>query len=553
MSKRTQYFKVRNLRGNKLNKNRNMNTTAFMIMISVMLSRLLGFFRTALIPIKFGGELGPVSDAYIAAFQIPDLMYSLIVGGAIAASLIPILSGYVDKGEEKKGWRAISSFINLMMIIMAIISILGIVFAPQLMGIIAKGFADSQETMDLTINLTRTLMPIAFFMMISGLCNGILNSYNKFAVAAFGPCFYNLACVLSIALLSNSNEADNYGVRNVVIGIVFCAVSYAIFQFIFTYKHLKNYKPEIHVADDDFKIMVKLAVPSLLTSTLMQLNLIVSKSYATFYDEGSLSALELANKTWQMPLGIIAQAIGVAMLPSLSALFMQKKFNEYEKKLNTALNLVMFLGIPSAVAMALLSESIIRVLFNTSGTLSQGEIKMTASILTFYCIALVTQCYNTIMNRAYYSTKNSSIPFIGGALGICLNFVLAYNITMHTNIGPKGIALAYSVSTIVNTIVLATMFKKRVSNYKVLKGFNSLWKTLISTGIMALIIVIFDQNILPYFFQSSIINLPLLKAFLWLIIDIVLGGSIYLFTGYLLKINEVVNNLELIKNKLKRK
>ncbi|MBN2558859.1 MAG: murein biosynthesis integral membrane protein MurJ, partial [Clostridia bacterium] len=288
-------------------------STATMIMVSVLISRLLGFLRTALIPARMGG-FSSVADAYNAAFQIPDLMYGLLVGGAIAASLIPMLTGYVEKSNEKEGWKVVGTYINVMMLVMLAICILGVVFAPQFMGLIAEGFKDAPpEKMELAVRLTRILMPISFFMMLSGFCNGILNSYSRFAVAAFGPCAYNLATVLSIIFLSNSNVADNYGAEKVVLGIVICSFLYFILQLSFTIKHLRNYRPELHLNHPDFLRMVRLAVPTLFTSAFIQVNFIISKYYTTFYDEGSLSALEVAGKTWQMPLGIIAQAVGVAI------------------------------------------------------------------------------------------------------------------------------------------------------------------------------------------------------------------------------------------------
>lgn len=521
-----------------------------MIMVSVLISRILGFFRTALIPIKMGG-LGDVADAYNAAFQIPDLMYGLIVGGAIAASLIPILSGFVEKGEEKRGWSVISTYINLMMIIMLIITVLGIVFAPQLMGIIAGGFKNQDPSkMELTIKLTRTLMPIAFFMMLSGLCNGILNSYNKFAVAAFGPTFYNLACVLSIMFLSNDQEALNYGVDKVVIGIVVCAILYFILQFSFTIKHLKNYKPQIVTHNEDFSMLIKLAVPSLLTSAMMQMNIIVSKSYMTHYDSGSLTALDLANKTWQMPLGIIAQAVGVAILPRLSGLFSNGKFAEYEERLNGAIKLVLFLGIPSALAFTIFSQSIIQLIFNFNQSLTLENVNLTSSILTFYAVALIAQCVNTIMNRAYYSTKNSIIPFIGGTISIAINFILAYYLTMHSSIGPKGIALAYSFATVINMVILSLSFKKRIKGYRISKNFPSLFKMAFSAILMAAIVWLFDSVLMKKLFGGTIFEISKISQALWVAIIMGIGMTVYLGVTYLLKVEECHDLVNTIKNKL---
>ncbi|MDX1359005.1 MAG: lipid II flippase MurJ, partial [Clostridia bacterium] len=222
-----------------MTRNTSFRGTATMIMVSVMLSRVLGFFRTALIPARMGG-FNDVVDAYNAAFQIPDLMYGLLVGGAIAASLIPMLTGYVERKREKEGWQVVGTYINVIMIVMLALVILGVVFAPFLMRLILR--EASAGKIDLAVSLTRTLMPIAFFMMLSGFCNGIMNSYSRFAVAAFGPCVYNAATVISILLFSNSNEAANYGANKVVLAIVVCSILYFLLQFVFTIRHLKFYR-----------------------------------------------------------------------------------------------------------------------------------------------------------------------------------------------------------------------------------------------------------------------------------------------------------------------
>lgn len=520
-----------------------------MIMLSVLLSRLLGFFRTALIPARMGGYSN-VADAYNAAFQIPDLMYGLLVGGAIAASLIPMLTGYVEKDKEKEGWRVVGTYINVMMIIMFIFCALGVVFAPQLMNLVARGFQDSPpEKMALAIKLTRILMPISFFMMLSGFCNGILNSYSRFAAAAFGPCLYNLATVLSIAFLSNENPADNYGVAKVVVGIVVCAFLYFIMQLLFTKPHLSEYKLNLDFHHPDFKKMIRLAIPTLLTSAFVQINFIVSKYYTTFFDEGSLSALEVAGKTWQMPLGIIAQAVGVAILPSLSALYAFKKLDELGNKLNSALRFVFFLAVPSAVGLALVSRPAIQVLFNW-GNLTREGVLLTATMLVFYSFSIVTQSINTIMNRAFYSTKNSTIPFLAGSIGMIVNLLLAYLITVKTEMGAEGVALAYSIATIFITGTLVLLFKKRINGFKFINNKGFISKTLISAASMGITLYLVEKYLMTQIFSEGIFVISKSAQFAWLILEIGIGLLIFAGVAYLLKIDEMSQIVSGIKEKL---
>jgi putative peptidoglycan lipid II flippase len=331
-------------------KKNNMTGNAMMIMVSVVLSRILGFVRTMLIPERLGG-MNEVTDAYNLAFLLPDLMYSLLVGGAISAALIPMLASYIEKKDEEDGWKAVSTFVNATFIAMFVVSVLGIVFAPQLMNIIAPGYDKSNtEVYELSVQLTRILFPSVCFLMLAGLCNGIMNSYQKFVVAAYGPCLYNLLCIFSIYFLSSDDPSNHYSVHRVVWGVVLSSFIYFLFQIAFTFKHLKHYRFGLYFRHKGFKQMLKLAIPSLLTTSVMQVNIIISNSVTTNFPEGSVTALNIASKTWQMPLGIIAQSMGVAMLPVLSTLFAAEKKDEFIQKFNKALRTVLMLAIPSAFA-----------------------------------------------------------------------------------------------------------------------------------------------------------------------------------------------------------
>lgn len=518
-----------------------------MIMFSVMLSRVLGFFRTALIPAKMGG-FNDVVDAYNAAFQIPDLMYGLLVGGAIAASLIPMLTGYVERKKEKEGWNVVGTYINVIMLVMLVLVILGVVFAPFLMKLILR--EASAGKIDLAVSLTRTLMPIAFFMMLSGFCNGIMNSYSRFAVAAFGPCVYNAATVISILLFSNSDEAANYGADKVVLAIVVCSIFYFLLQFAFTMRHLKYYRPKLIMSHPDFRKMINLALPTLLTSAFIQINYIISKSFSTIYGEGSLSALEVAGKTWQMPLGIIAQAVGVAILPSLSALYATGKLDELSEKLNSALRFVLFLAVPSAMGLAIISTPTIQLLFNW-GSLTETGVILAASMLTFYSISVITQSINTIMNRAYYSTKNSFLPMVAGSFGIAMNYILALLITGFTDLGAEGVALAYSIATIAITAALLLWFNRRIKGFKFINSPGFIMKTIVAVIAMGATVIISDRLLMPALFGGRIFDIGKFNQVLWVIMDVGIGVVAYGAISYVLKIDEMHQITHGVINKIK--
>lgn len=523
-------------------------STVFLIMTSVLLSRVLGFVRTALIPIRMGG-LSKVTDAYNAAFQIPDLMYSMLIGGAIASSLIPVLAGYVAKGEEKKGWRSISSFMNLISIIMFVVVILGVIFAEPLVNMLVPGY--DEQTILLTVQLTKTLMPIAFFMMLAGLCNGVMNSYNEFAVPAFGPCLYNLASIISIAVFSNNDPTDDYGVNKVVLGIVICAGLYFILQFAFSFKHFKhNYQPVIETRESDFKLLIVLAVPSLLTSMLVQVSLMVSRHFTAFFDVGSVTALELVNKTWQMPLGIIAQAIGIAMLPSLSAVYENDKVKEVIFKINSSLRLVLFLSIPSAVGLSVLSKPLIQVLFNF-GTIDNKGIELASMLLIGYSLGLVMQCIITIMYRVYFSTKNSIIPFWGSLIGVVFNYIIAFTLLNTTDIGIFSIPLAFSFSSVLTLVFLSLLFKTRIKSYSFRGNIPIIFKSILSALIMGIIIFFLERFVMPSIFQADITEIRKINQFIWILIEFAIGVVVFMGSAFMLKADQARDIVALGKEKIR--
>jgi putative peptidoglycan lipid II flippase len=192
-----------------------------------------------------------VQDAYVAAFTVPDLVYMLLVGGTISAALVPFLSCKLEKGEEKEGWLAASSFMNIVFIGMVIICGLGIIFAPQIIPAVAPGFSDSSpQTLRLAVKLSRILFPSVSFIMLAGICNGVLNSYKKFAAAAFGPSIYNLGCTVSILLFADS---DPDSMIKTAIFVALSSFVYFLVQLSFSHSKFRYYRPVILISDKGFR------------------------------------------------------------------------------------------------------------------------------------------------------------------------------------------------------------------------------------------------------------------------------------------------------------
>jgi len=445
---------------------------AGLVMFGTLLSRITGFLRSVLITTQM--LPAGYSDEFILAFTLPDLVYDLLAGGAIAAALVPILSTYLAKGKEKAGWKAVSTFMNLSFILVLVLEIIFFIFTDSLLVIFASGYKDGASgNRDLVIRLTRILLLNAPFMMLAGQINGILNSYRRFAVAAFGPVVYNICTIISIALFgAKSAELTAWGV--VIGGAVFFAI-----QFTGAFRHFTNYRPKLFLRSPIFHELIRQAIPSLISSTIIEINIIISRSYATFYESGMVTVLNNANRTWQLPLGIFAQSIGIALLPTLSEHYAKDDPDEFKKVLYKGLRVVFLLSFATSLLMMILSADIMRILFKWGASGNEYDVFYGGLCLMAYSSTLVFSSMIAMMTRAFYSVHNSKTPMFGGLLGIIILYLLNIFFRNATGIGVAGTALAYSMSQFVIMMIYMLMFRKKTGIDIITDNFGYIVKAVI--------------------------------------------------------------------------
>lgn len=514
---------------------------AIIVMSSMIVSRITGFLRSTLIPnIMTKVE----SDALFAAFKTTDLMYNLLVGGSIAAAIIPVLSGYLAKDEEIEGWKAIGSFINTIFIIMVIVSGLGVVFAPKLISLTAPGY--NVETTALTITLARILFPSVSFIMLAGLTNGVLNSYQRFAAAAYGPTVYNLGSVISILLF------NRLGVQKVALGIMFSALIYFLFQVSFAFKNLSYYSFSLNLRHEGYKRVIKLAIPSLLASSIVQINTIISQSYTSNFERGSVTALTGANDIWQLPYGIFAMGLGTAILPKLSEKLALGETRVFKSILAKSIKTVLLLIIPSGMGFIVLKDPIISAIFKWSQNFGPDRIEMTGNILMFYTLALLSQSLIAIINRAFYACNDTKTPLYSGAISILANSLFCYIFFNYTQIGAKGMALAYSISSIINSIILIYALNKKMDGIYLNELAKYFIKIFTASLLMGLILFKVN-NIIAFDFTQTFTLRKKTFELIYLFLEIASGTLIYFIAIYFMKIEEAKDITNAIRKKLTKK
>lgn len=517
-----------------------LSSAAIIVMSSMIMSRLTGFLRETMLSWKVG--LSWVQDAYVAAFTVPDLVYMLLVGGTISAALVPFLSGKLEKGEEKEGWLAASSFMNIVFIGMVIICGLGIIFAPQIIPAVAPGFSDSSpQTLRLAVKLSRILFPSVSFIMLAGICNGVLNSYKKFAAAAFGPSIYNLGCTVSILLFADS---DPDSMIKTAIFVALSSFVYFLVQLSFSHSKFRYYRPVILISDKGFRNLFGHAVPSLLSSSITQVNTIISTAFVSLSAiEGSLAAFRNANTLWQLPYGIFAMGIGTAVLPSLSGKYAVGEHEEYKSLLMRSLTSVLFLAVPSASGFMVLREELVRAVFKWGGKFTEADVPFVASILALFCISMITQSTVAIMNRAYYARQDTLTPLAAGIVSIILNIAFGSLFHLYTDLGASGMALSYSIISLVNSSLLLILLHKKMNGIHAAELGSFLIRALPSAAVMGAVLLLL----------RSVVPDPGAKLLqlLYLLLEIIAGAAIYIIMMLLMKSQDAIYLMKNIKQRFK--
>lgn len=499
---------------------------AIIVMTSIIVSRITGFLRTTLVTNMLRSQVE--TDSFFMAFKITDLMYNLLVGGAISAALIPVLSGYIVKKDEEEGWKAVGTFINVIFILMTFISTMGIIFSPQIVRIIARDF--DAERMALTARLARILFPSVSFIMLAGLTNGVLNSYQKFAAAAYGPSLYNLGSAASLLLFSR------YGVEKVAIGFMCSALFYFLFQLSFAIKNMRYYTFRIYLRHPGFSRLFRLAIPSLIASSITQVNLVISARFTSGFESGSVTALTNASDTWQLPYGVFAMGMGVAILPALSERFALGELEDYKSILHKSLKTVLLLNIPSAFGLLVLNIPVISAIFKWS---DKADIPTTGRVLVFYSIALVTQSILALITRAFYAINDTRTPLYVGTVTIVINAALCQLFNSFTSLEVAGIALAYSIASLFNACILLVLLNYKIKGIYLDKLLFFIMKVSFASAVMSIVLLLINKlSTIDYVRAFSVSSK--ISELSYLVLEISAGAIIFFLTASLMKINEAI-------------
>ncbi len=512
----------------------NLNLATVIMMFGLLLSKVSGHLREILIVPILG--YGVVSDSFIIGFQIPDLFYQLLVGGAIAAAVTPSLSHALEKNEESRGWRSLSILINYTALAMLVAVLIGELLSPQLIALYNNRKAPEIEA--LAVRVSRALFPQVFFMMLAALSIGILNAYRQFGKTSFGPTIYNICVVLAMVFLGS--KSDNGAIR-VAAGVMGAAGIYFIFQLIMIKPLLNHYVWSLDHHDAGFRQMVRLAVPTLFSGSIVQINTIILTGFADQFP-GAATSLRNAATTWQLPYGIFVVAIGNVMLPSLARLQAAKDYNGSSQLFSQSLRRALFLIVPASALMLAMQEDVIQAIFQWSKSYTATQVTTAASVLRWYALAMIAQTFVFLTNQAFYARKMTRITLLNGLVTLALNPLLCLVLLRGFHLDISGLSLAYTLTSVVSAIFLYQLYGYLQPQAKPRLLWPYLMRLMAAASAMMLIILFINQT--PLSPATKVGQLA------WLGSRSLLGLVVFLGVAALLHLPEAVAMISAIRSKV---
>jgi len=499
---------------------------AGLVIIATLVSRTLGLFREVVISNKFGATIE--TDAFFVAFMIPNLLRSLLGEGGLDSAFIPVFTEYLTKFNKKRAEYFASNIMNILIIILIIIIALGIWITPLLIKVIALGFKSNPYKYELAINLTRIMFPYIGLVAIASLFMSILNSYQNFFVPALSPAMLNISMIFLAFTF-----AGRYGIYSLAIGVLLGGIGQGIIQIPELLKNRVEYKLVLDFKDEGVNKILNLLLPVIFGLGITQINVIVDRTIASTLIDGSISALYYANRLVQFPLGAFGIAISTAVFPTLSQFTAQDNIPDFKHSFLFGWRLLLYITIPSTFGLIVLREDIIRLIYE-HGIFDSKATIMTTHALLYYSLGLFAYASVKLITMAFYALKDAKTPVKVGIIIVLIN--IALDLILVRFLAHSGLALATSISAIINMIVLLKYLGVKTGELEIKNQVVFLLKTILASIIMAISCTFF-KTILGNFLEfSSKINQGI-----EVLILIVGSGIIYIIFSYLFNIPEIKN------------
>ena len=510
-------------------------TTALVLMLIILTSKITGFFRDIVLAQTFGA--GEITDAYLTALNIPVVLFDGI-SAALGTTFIPIYFKIKSsKGQEKVN-KFTSNILNIVIIISLIFVLLGVIFAPYIVKIFAVGFKG--DVFDLTVNYSKILIFSMVFIAINGLVSSYLVASGNVYISGAITIPFNIFVIIAIIFAS---VTESYVM---VYGTLIAYIVQLLFQLPLLIKKGYKHRLTVNLRDENIRQILFLVIPVFIGSYINQINAVVNRTLASTLDSGSITALNYANKLNMFAVGVIAVAISTIMYPILSKLASEGNKKLFKINISKSINMIVIIMLPIMVVMTTFSKEIVKVLFE-EGSFNSHDTYLTSTALFFYSIGILSYGLKELLAKSFYSLQDTKTPVRNATISVVINIV--FSIILVNIMGIGGLALASSISATVTTMLLLISLRKKIGKI----GFSYILKTFIKGAIASIVMYIIMRIAYNYIFiYGSRFALESRKFIAFnCFISVILGMSTYLIVVFALKVKEVKEIFDAILFKLK--
>jgi putative peptidoglycan lipid II flippase len=486
------------------------------------ISRLIGIVRDRIFAHFFGA--GDALDIYYAAFRIPDIIYNLLVAGALTAGFIPVfLDIYVKNKKQAK--ELIHLVITTLSVLLIIVCFILIFTTHKLVPLIVPGFTG--EKLQSTILLTRIMFLSPIILGISGVLSGVLQSLKSFVVYSLTPIFYNLGIILGVILFY-----PIFGLKGLAFGVILGTILHLAIQLPSIYLHGFTFKFAWDLKNKVLRKIGLLMIPRTLALATSQINLLVMTIIASTLGTGSIAVFNFANNLQYFPIGLIGISFALAAFPTFSELIAKGEHEKMGRHLVATIRQILFFILPLTIIFLLLRAQIVRVVLG-SGEFDWTATIATADTLAFFSLSLFAQCLIPIITRSYYALKDTWTPFNIAFASSLINIIAS--LLLKDKYGIAGLGLAYSIAMIFQLIILSIYLRKKLPKNIGLSSIFSLSYSLVPFSIIMAVTI---QTL-----KTPLANMVDMNTFIGIFTQGAVSGTIglcvYFFLCHIFNIKEM--------------
>jgi putative peptidoglycan lipid II flippase len=434
-----------------------LNTRAAgVVALAVLCSRLLGLAREQIFAALFGG--GRIMDAFTIAFRIPNLLRDLFAEGALSTAFVTTFSKTVATDGEAAAWRLANKVATLATVSLSAITVLGVVFAPWLVALLAPGFEGEKAA--LTVTLTRVMYPFILLVSLAALVMGMLNARNVFGVPAMASSFFNLGSIVAGVVLGYWLD-PHFGVR-AILGLAIGTLIGGTLQLTVQLPALAalgyRFQPDFHWRDPGVGSILRLMGPSVIAASTTQVNVLINSVFASELGDGPTFWLTVAFRLMQLPLGIFGVALGTVALPLLSRMAATGQHGVFRSELARGMRLAFLMTIPASIGLIVLAEPIISVLYQ-HGRFGAYQTAESAGALRFYALGLCGYAALKVLVNAFYAIDRRKTPMVVSFIAVGINLALNWIFTVHLGWGHRGLAFSTACVATSNFLILYLLMR----------------------------------------------------------------------------------------------